>query len=269
MITSRGCSYGQCKFCYQGGQYGSVYRRRSPEHVVDEVARLCRDYGIKEVIFSDDNFGINSKWIGTFCDLLDEEKLDITWTMQSRVNTVTKEMLHRMAASGCYNVYFGFESGSQYMLDLVKKGITLDQSRQAVKWANSAGMEIRGSFIMGMPTETREMAKATIKFACELNADWVMFYPYHVQAGTALAELAARNGVISEELENIHLPSYISSTYGTVEELSKTLRSAYIAYYLRPRYFARALWRARDPRVLRNNFEAFKFWLSLTFKSSH
>ena len=268
VITSRGCPYGQCRFCYQGGKYPSRYRRRSPENVIEEIARLKRDHGIREIIFWDDNFGINAKWIGTFCDLLDKEKMDITWTIQSRVNTIDQDMLHRMAASGCYNIYFGFESGSQHMLDVVKKGITLEQSRAAVRWAKRAGMEIRGSFIFGMPTETPEMAEETIRFACELNADWMIFYPYHVQPGTPLAELAASEGVILEERDDMHHPSYVPAAYGSADELAAMVRGAYRRYYLRPRYCARALWRARDLRVLHNYYDAFRYWLSLTFASS-
>jgi radical SAM superfamily enzyme YgiQ (UPF0313 family) len=267
VITSRGCPYGQCRFCYQGGKYASSYRRRSPENVIDEISRLKRDYGVREIIFWDDNFGINPKWINSFCDLLDKEKLDLTWTMQSRVNTVSREMLQRVAASGCYNIYFGFESGSQKLLDLIKKGITLDQSRTAVKWAKEAGMEIRGSFIFGMPTETPEMAEETIKFACELNFDWAIFYPYHVQPGTSLGELAETEGVILEEQDNMHAPSYVPSGYKNQEELAAVIRSAYRRYYLRPRYCARALTKATNPRVLLNYYDAFRYWLSLTFPS--
>ena len=268
VVSSRGCPYGQCRFCYQGGRYASSYRRRSPENVVDEIAKLRRDHSIAEIIFQDDNFGINAQWVDAFCNLLDREKLDITWTIQSRVNTITEEMLKRMAASRCYNIYFGFESGNQRMLDTVKKGITLDQSRAAVRWAKKAGMEIRGSFILGMPTETPEMAEETIRFACELNVDWMIFYPYHVQPGTPLAEVAAREGAILEEANDMHHPTYVPRGYAGADELAAKVRSAYRRYYLRPRYVARALSKLRNPVVLQNYWDAFRYWLSLTFSSS-
>jgi radical SAM superfamily enzyme YgiQ (UPF0313 family) len=263
VITSRGCPYGKCAFCYQGGEYASAYRRRSPENVIDEIRALKKDYGIREIIFWDDNFGINSKWIDRFCDLLDQELMEITWTIQARVNTVTEAMLKRMAASGCYSIYYGFESGSQAMLDRVKKGITLEQVRAAVGWAKKAGMEIRGSFILGMPTDTPETAEETIRFALELNVDWMVFYPYHVQAGTPLAEIAAREGTILEEHDNVYMPPYVPSAYKNAEQIAVIIRSAYRRYYLRPTYIMRALWRARNPVVLRNYLEAFRYWLSL------
>jgi radical SAM superfamily enzyme YgiQ (UPF0313 family) len=264
VITSRGCPYGRCKFCYQGGRYASPYRRRSPENVVDEIARLARDLGMREIIFWDDNFCVNAQWIEAFCNLVDQQRIDMTWTVQSRVNTVTQDMLKRMAASGCYNVYFGLESGSQHMLDRVNKGITLEESRRAVKWARQAGMEIRGSFIFGMPGETPEIAEETLRFACELNVDWVIFYPYRLHPGTRLAEIAAREGTLMEETVDLHCPSYVPSGYASAEQLADIIRRAYRRYYLRPRYVARALRRAWRPAALKNYWDAFWYWVSLT-----
>lgn len=264
VITSRGCPWARCTFCYQGGEYASGYRRRSPEHVVDEIARLVRDRGFRQIIFWDDNFCIRPEWVGRFCDLLDAEKLRVPWTVMARVNTVSLEMLRRMAASGCYNVYYGFESGNQEILDLINKGITLDDSRKAVKWAKEAGMEIRGSFILGLPTETPEMAERTIRFACELNVDWMLFFPYCLQPGTAIEELALREGRLTEHSMNMHLPSYVPNTYSSPAELSAMIKSAYRRYYLRPRYIMRALWQMRRPAAVRDYAEAFLFWLGLT-----
>ncbi len=268
VITARGCPYGRCAFCYQGGKYASPYRRRSPENVLDEIARLKRDHGIREIIFWDDNFVTSPKWMDTFCSLLDREKMNITWTVQSRVNTVSEDILKRMAASGCYNIYYGLESGNQHMLEVAKKGITLEQSRRAVKAAHKAGMEVRASFIFAMPTETPAMAEDTIRFACELNVDWMIFYPFHFQPGTPLTELAAREGTILPEHDDLHRPSYVPAAYDSPEQISAIIRSAYRRYYLRPKYIARALWRARNPLVLRNYLRAFWYWFSLSFTSS-
>jgi radical SAM superfamily enzyme YgiQ (UPF0313 family) len=267
VMTSRGCPWAQCRFCYQGGKYGSPYRRRSPDNVIEELRRLVRDIGFREVIFWDDNFCVNEQWVDRFCGLLDRERLDLTWTVQGRVNTVTRTMLQRIAASGCYNIFFGFESGDQELLDLIDKGITLDQSRTAVAWANEAGLEIRGAFMFGLPTETPAMAEKTIRFACELDVDYVVFSPYHVQRGTPIEALALREGRLvetKEETFNWNHPSYVPKAYSGPAELAEVVRSAYRRFYLRPRYIARALWRARDPVILRNNFRAFLHWWEMT-----
>ncbi|HOE65512.1 MAG TPA: radical SAM protein [Candidatus Hydrogenedentes bacterium] len=263
VITSRGCPYARCAFCYQGGRYASPYRRRTPEHVVDEMAQLKREYGIREIIFWDDNFAVDFEWIDAFCNLLDRNKMDMTWTAYGRVNTVSPEMLQRMAASGCYSIYYGFESGNSEMLQRVCKGITLDECRSAVRWAKKADMEIRGSFILGMPGETPETAEETIRFACELNVDWMVFLPYRLQPATRLAETALREGVVLDDHPDIHFPTYLPKGFPDVESLANTVRSAYRRYYLRPGYISRALWRSRHPAVLRNYWDSFRYWLSL------
>ena len=263
VITSRGCPYGKCRFCYQGGCYSSSYRRRSPENVVAEIEALVNDLKIKEIIFWDDNFCVQYSWVERFCDLLDEKKIKIAWTVQGRVNTVSEKMLKRMAASGCYNIYYGLESGSQEMLDFIKKGITLDQSRNAVKWARKAGMEIRGSVILAMPTDTPDIAEKTIAFACELNVDWMIFYPYHVQPGTYLGDIAAQHGRILDEEADMFVPSYLPNAYGSTEEISRLIKKANRRYYLRPRYILRTLWRLKNPYTLRSTVLAFMYWLSL------
>ncbi len=263
LITSRGCPWAKCRFCYQGGRYGPYYRRRSPENVVDEVSHLVKDLGIRQISFWDDNFCVMPSWIDRFCRLLDEERLDFVWTVQGRVDTVRKEMLERMAASGCYNIHFGFESGSERMLELINKGITLDQGRRAVKWAKKAGLEVRGSFIIGLPTETPQTAEDTIRFACELNVDWMFFLPYLVLRGTPLEELALEDGHFTDGDIDMHRPAYVPAAFGSAENLAATISSAYRRYYLRPRYVARALWQARRFSVMKNYIDAAGMWLHL------
>ncbi len=267
VITSRGCAWGKCTFCYQSGLYSPRFRRRSPANVVEELAHLVRERGFREVAFWDDTFLVNPPWIEEFCDLLDAEKLDLTWSCYGRVNVVTREMLQRVARSGCYNVYYGFESGVQETLDFVNKGITLEQMRNAMRWAREAGLEARGSFILGFPKETREMAMESVRFACKLNADWMMFFPFRLQPGTAIEAIARQEGRVLELEHQQHFPQFLASAYTTPEELHQLVRWAYMKYYLRPRYWMRALWNCRHPAVMRNYMDAFLFWLDMVRSS--
>lgn len=224
-----------------------------------------REQGIREISFWDDTFAVNPRWINDFCDELDREKLNITWTCYGHMRSVRPDMLKRMARSGCYNLYYGFESGVQEILDMVKKGTTRQRIRDAVKWAKQAGIEVRGSFILGFPTETPEQSLETIKFACELNADWMVFYPFHVMPGTPIEALAHRDGKILEDLRLVNFPEYVSSGYTDVEQVHNMVQTAYKKYYLRPRYWslvARNL--ARRPYLFKYYYEALKFWLDLT-----
>ncbi len=266
MITSRGCPWARCRFCYQGGEYASPYRRRSPEDVLAEIGQLVRDYGIRNIVFWDDNFCFVPKWIDSFCELLERSGYDIVWSVLSRVNTITPEMLRRMAKAGCYSVQYGIESGHEGILSLVNKGHTLEQCRQAVKWAQDAGMDTRAFFVLGFPTETPEMSEHTIRFACELNVDYAVFFSYHVQPGTSLADLALCEGRCGD-FHGQHLPSYVPNTYPDAEELGRKVKEAYRRYYFRPAYMRRALKRLlRKPSLIRNHLLGFYYWLGLMGK---
>ncbi len=268
VITSRGCPYGKCRFCYQGGKYSSPYRHRSPENVINEIQQLIGKLKIREIAFWDDNFCVNKKWVYKFCDLLDENKIHISWSVFARVNSVSEELLKRMSKSGCYNIYFGFESGSQENLDFMKKGITLDESRKAVRFARKAGMDVRGSFIFAIPGDTPTKAEETIRFACELNVDWLVFYPYQVQPGTWLGNIAPEYGTVLEQDVDSLVPSYIPRAYESKEEIENLLKSANRRYYLRASFILNVLWRMRNPHTFKNILFAFIFWLNITYKSN-
>lgn len=263
MITSRGCPWARCRFCYNAGEFAPPFRRRSPENVVEEMKRLAEEQGVRNIVFCDDNFCTTPKWIERFCQELAQAKLDIVWSVLARTNTVTPEMLRQMKAAGCYSIQYGIESGNQEILDLVTKGHTLDQCRDAVRWAREAGMDTRAFFMLGFPTETPEMSEKTIRFACELNVDYVVFFSYHVWPGTSLTELALAHGR-RVPYRGQHIPSYVPDTYPDEETLAKMVKSAYRKYYLRPGYIARALVRSlRHPSLIKNHVLGFYYWLGL------
>jgi anaerobic magnesium-protoporphyrin IX monomethyl ester cyclase len=265
IITSRGCPWSRCRFCYQGGCYAAPYRRRSPENVVDEIRCLHHDYGIRNIVVWDDNFCYGPDWVHRFCDLLEAEKLPVIWSILSRTNTVEDWMFKRMAAAGCYSVQFGIESGSPEILRMVRKGHTLDQCRKAVCLAKAAGLETRAFFMLGFPGETPAMARKTIDFACELNVDYAVFFAYYIAPGTDLeAESLAKGRRLDYTAQ--HLPSYVPDTYSGPEELAAMVKEAYRRYYFRPAWMARAIARMiRKPAILKNHIEGFYYWLGLMF----
>jgi radical SAM superfamily enzyme YgiQ (UPF0313 family) len=267
VITARGCPWARCAFCYNGGRFAYPYRRRSPENVLGEIKMLVQVYGYREITFWDDDFCNDNAWVTRFCDLLEAENVDITWSVQARVTSISEALLARMAARGCYNIFFGLESGNQELLNLVKKGITLDLSRKAVAAARKAGMEARASFMLGLPTETPEMSLKTIRFACELNLDYVVFVPFHPQKGTCLEELAlARGRVIPVEKFNMVAPTYCPDSYPSPEALDRMVRRAYMRYYLRPRFILLALGRLRHGGGIRGIAEGMGHLAALVFR---
>jgi len=230
---------------------------------VEEIRWLVRDLGYREIIFFDDNFCIHEKWIERFCDLIDREKLRFAWTVEGHVRTVTRSMLKRMATSGCYNIFYGIESGNQELLDLIDKGYTLDRVREAVAWAKEAGMEIRGSFILGLPMETPEMSRKTIRFACELDIDFAQFIPFHVWPGVELESFALAHGKKVPWNDVFVAPSYVPDTYPDAETLAAMVREAYISFYFRPAYLLKSIGKLRYPWYLRRILSGGRYALGV------
>ncbi|HOQ89317.1 MAG TPA: radical SAM protein [Candidatus Hydrogenedentes bacterium] len=268
IITARGCPWARCAFCHQGSGCSVPYRRRSPGHVLDEVEKLVRDWGYTSLVFWDDDFCAMPEWVETFCDGLIRSGYRIRWSVLARASSVREDMLRHMAEAGCYSIQFGFESGVPEILKLIRKGATPDLYRRAVRWARNAGLEIRGSFMLGFPTETPEMSRQTIELACELNADYMLFFAYHVLPGTALEGFALERGRrVPGWDQNIHQPSYVPDTYGSAEELAAMVRYAYRRYYLRPAYLFQLGSRTlRRPWLIGNHALSLGYWIGAALR---
>jgi len=266
LITSRGCPY-RCTFCFQAGNKAFRYRRHSPERIIGEIENLYKNFGIREVMFWDDTFAMNIDWMEKFCSGL-KAKVRLPWSCYGRVNTVSEKMLRLMADAGCWNIFYGYESGSQQMLDLIQKGTTIEQCLAATRWAKEAGMQIRASFMIALPGETPEMARKTIDFAIKLNPDYVQFLPTYPEYGTVLYEQALKEGKITKGLEykGRTKATYVPDAYGTPEEVEKMVRYAYRRFYLRFAYVWGRLKTIRGLADLKVYFDGLKFILGIAFK---
>ncbi|MDD4877229.1 MAG: radical SAM protein, partial [Dehalococcoidales bacterium] len=167
LITSRGCPFG-CTFCFKD-MWGSDWRARSPENIIEEMMLLHEKYGVNGFFFNDDTFVLDSKRVFKFCQLLKSKGLDVVWDCNGRVNLMTKELLEAMHDAGCRSIAYGIESGNQVILDSIKKSITLEQIRKVVKWTKDAGIHTTGYFMIGMIGETKDTIRQTFTFAKELN----------------------------------------------------------------------------------------------------
>jgi len=185
IITSRGCPY-SCIFCQGRRMVGKKIRQRTAARVVDEIEHVL-SYGIDRINVADDLFVSNKRKVRDVCEEIRRRGLKFTWSAFARVNTVDPEILALMRDNGCDSVSYGVESGNQEMLDRIRKGITLDQVRKAVRMCTDAGMICHTSFIAGLPGETLETLRETDAFAQSLGA----MYGYHILApfpGTTVRE---------------------------------------------------------------------------------
>lgn len=234
VITSRGCPY-HCTFClWPEVLYGHKHRQRSPKNVVDEIEFLIKQ-GVDEIYFDDDTFIVQKQWVIDFCNELKNRNISIPWLCMGRVNTVDSESLKVMKKAGCQEIFYGFESGSQEILNDSNKAITKEQVNKAVRLTQKAGIRATGSFVIGLPNESRETIKETIDFAIKLHADYVQFTIAAPFPGTKLFEQVKDAGLLEynswEDFDGCHGP-ILRTKYLTKKELEGLQRKMYRQYYM-------------------------------------
>jgi radical SAM superfamily enzyme YgiQ (UPF0313 family) len=171
LLSSRGCPF-NCTFCTTPKIWQRRWRYRSPEKVISEMIELNEKYGIADFHFEDENMGFNKKWMHKFCDLLLEKQLNLTWQPSNglRVETVlVPGLLEKMKLSGCSLVVFTMESASPRVLnEIINKSLDISNVEKAVELANRVGIKSTCYFIIGLPDERLDEAKATVKYASYL-----------------------------------------------------------------------------------------------------
>jgi radical SAM superfamily enzyme YgiQ (UPF0313 family) len=240
MVSSRGCPY-RCTFClWPDVLYGHKFRARSAVNVVDEIEEAVRVHGHDEIYFDDDTFTIDRQRVMDICRLIQERGLEreVEWIAQCRVDTVDREMLEAMKAANCGYILFGVESGSPEMLKKMKKGITLDKVRQALKLTREVGIKTQAFFLFGMPGETQETIRETIAFAKEINASSTQFAIAIPHPGTALYKECRANGWLTSEnwADYTAESSLIQTPWLTAKEVEEARIRAYREYYYRPQF---------------------------------
>lgn len=193
IITSRGCPFG-CNYCSVRLSMGQKFRPRSAENVFKEIEYF---YGLgwRNFDFNDDCFTLKQDRAKEICDLIINNGLKIRFQLYNgiRVDTVTPELLKKLKQAGCYFISFGCEAGNDKVLKAIKKGITIQQVKNAVIWANRAGINNSVNFIIGHKEETYADAQDTIKFAKTLPTNFVNFYNLLPYPGTESFEWAKKN----------------------------------------------------------------------------
>ena len=238
----RGCPY-PCSFCTARTYYGKKIRRRSIPNLMAEIEYDLKQFGVDHFLVWADTFTAERDYVIDFCRTVREKGLRISWTCNSRVDTLDKPLLRAMADAGCWMISMGIESGSQSVLDQSNKGITLDQSRSAVRMAKSTGLRVAAHFILGLPGDTRETLDDTIDFALKLDLDLAQFYCATPFPGSPLYELAKREGWIEgvefEAFNQDHaVMSFPALQPSTVNRYRST---AFRRFYIRPKIILRLL----------------------------
>jgi len=250
VLTMRGCPY-HCTFCSHHYGYGPKLRKRAPADVVAEMKSLYDKYGIREFQFEDPSFTCDPAHVMEICRLIKEAGLKIYWNCNIRANTSSDGLFKEMSAAGCRRALLGVESGSQEMLDRMKKGVTLQGIRDTVALAVKYEMRVNAAFILGTPGETLETARRTFEFAKELDLDYAMFSVYIPSVGGELFETPA----VQEKLDpdRVYGADYITvySEREPMVEMSSVPAAKLLSlmeeytrgFYFRPGYiFKRLRW---------------------------
>ncbi|OGR47131.1 MAG: hypothetical protein A2X33_02490 [Elusimicrobia bacterium GWA2_51_34] len=258
IITSRGCPY-KCIFC-ERPHLGKKFRFRSADNVVNEL-QAAVESGIKGFSFYDDTFTLNRNRVHDICDDVIKRKLNISWSIRARVDSVDEAMLKKLKSAGCSSIHFGVESGNPDILRVLKKDIGLDQIKSAFYWSRKLGIKTLGYFMLGNPTETRDQILETIAFAKKLNPDYIHVSLTTPFPGTQLYRMGFEKGVLKSDYwkefackpDKKFVPKLWEESFSE-EELQKLLTHAYKSFYSQPRVILRQLLAVRSIKGLRRKF---------------
>ena len=252
LYTGRGCR-SRCTFCLWPQTVGGQrYRTRSVAHVVGEIARARRHFPqVREFFFDDDTFTDDLPRAEAIARGLG--RLGVTWSCNAKAN-VPRDTLRVLKDNGLRLLLVGYESGSQQILNNIKKGLRLDVARRFTRDAKALGITIHGTFILGLPGESRETIAETIRYACELDPDTLQVSIAAPYPGTALHRQAQEQGWLGgRDLVDDRgvQQSALSYPHLAHTEIFDSVDAFYRRFYFRPRkIFALAGDMLRDRRVL-------------------
>jgi hopanoid biosynthesis associated radical SAM protein HpnJ len=270
LYTGRGCP-AQCTFCLWPQTIGGhKYRVRSPQNVADEMAYAKKLFPkVQEFFFDDDTFTANLPRAREIAKKL--APLGLTWSCNSRAN-LDYDTIRFFRDSGLRLFLVGYESGNQDILNRIKKGIQLDEARRFTKACHQAGVVIHGTFILGLPVETRETIEQTIRYAMDLDVFSIQVSLAAPYPGTELYEMARQNGWFAktkDKTDIVHEDGFQQSSLEypglDKEEIFEAVDRFYRAYYLRPKPILRIIKTMLEDKdvFVRRCREGYEFFKSL------
>ncbi len=191
--TSRGCPW-SCSYCYNESVNFRKWRGMSAEKVLAQVLHVKEKYGIKGIQFDDDEFDANPQRVIEFSNLLLEKNVRIKWSHFSRTNVANEERYKLAKKAGCRFVEFGVESGSERILQLIRKGQDVNCIKNAFDICHKVGLKAGAMFMVGMPTETKEDVDKTVSMVASLKAHQVINSVYRPYPGSKLFDSCVQSG---------------------------------------------------------------------------
>jgi anaerobic magnesium-protoporphyrin IX monomethyl ester cyclase len=274
IITSRGCPF-QCTFCLASRMCGKHFRTRSPKKVVDELEWLRDEHRADVFAFYDDTFTFDRKRAYEICEEMKNRGFDLPWDCRTRVDQISTEILSKMRDTNCQLIHFGVESGSQKMLNAMKKGTTVEQNEKAIKLTKKIGISVAISVVVGYPGETSDMLKQTFEFIRKTMPDYVYVCQAIPYPGTELYDnLRDLGWEVSTEWNQYDEQSQVFANPLLSPRKIDEMRGDFYDKFFSPTYFLRKslkrnfysqimartalnhlLWRIKLPRWISTNFK--------------
>lgn len=239
IMTTRGCPF-KCIFC-STKIFGKCIQKRSPRLVVDEMISVVSKFNIKHFIFLDDTLTLDKKHILDLCDIIQSEKLDITFEGSTRANLVDEEIISRMAKVGLIRISFGLESVDSNIRKIMRKGVPLESYETANRLTNKYDIETLNSCMIGLPGETVDTIRKTLRFlrkSCEIKqANLSIATPY---PGTELYSMAKKGEhglkLLTENYSKFRRYGSAVMSVGNLssEDLIRLQNDAIVSIYLAP-----------------------------------
>ncbi len=248
--TGRGCPH-HCTYCSAKAYYGQKLRLRSIDNILDEIERNINEFGVREFLFWTEAFTMNNDFAIGLTEGILKRDLDISWVCNSRVDDVTPELLKALKKAGCTMIGYGIESGNPEILKQVKKGIKIEDIKNAVKWTKEAGLSVTGHMMVGFPGENEESINMTVKLSQDLDLDFVQFYAVVPFPGSELFDTARKNNTITDWNFMKFEQNYgvLHTGHLTPEEVTKLRSRAYKQFYFRPSTIFKTLKRISSPKT--------------------
>ena len=240
LMSSRGCN-GTCTFCARPFM-GEKYRGHSAHYTVGMIDHLVKAYGIRDIMFYDDNFLLDKKRVQTICEEILNRKYKISWSCLARPEAIADDLFKLIKRAGCWQIAYGIESADQTILNNVKKRVTVERVEEVIRKTNEAGIHSRGYFMVGCPGETKETVEKTTRFLITSS-----LRDFHVtfctpMPGAELFETAQQYGEFARDLKKLGFwdPVFIPKGM-TKQQLIDAHMRMYRKFYLRPSVILRYL----------------------------
>lgn len=177
MSTSRGCPF-DCTFCSVSSIWHRKYRTFSADWVLDELAILIQTYHAKGIYFYEDNFTLSPTRVAAICRGMLQRGYTVKWVCEGRIGSLSLPLLKTMKRAGCETIKFGIESGSPRILDMIQKGITLEEIRHTRKLCKKADIKFACFIMLGIPSETDEDRRKTLELIQDIKPDYLVLNVY-------------------------------------------------------------------------------------------